>query len=240
MQTKRVPVPTLSVVIPAYNEERYIDSCLKALTTQKTDFPYEIIVVNNNSTDNTERIVKKYPVRIIRETKKGYGEAVRSGVEHARAPLIALTDADTIANPYWVRNIVRAFQIHPEVVGIGGPFEYYDGPLLTRWAIRFINGINPRLITRSLCGMNMAYRKSAYVKVGGYTAKVNLQADTQLGLKLMEYGKVIFLRRNVVRASARRYHHPIGGIVELGIRGVNNVSLSLLKQPLFYDQTDVR
>src|ERR1035437_9820650 len=85
----------VSVVIPAYNEEKYIGACLDSLMDQK-EKPDEIIVVNNNSTDNTAKIVKKYPVRLINEEQQGMIPARNRGFNEAKFEIIARTDADTI------------------------------------------------------------------------------------------------------------------------------------------------
>ena len=66
----------ISVVIPAYNEEKYIENCLKSLLSQE-EMPDEIIVVDNNSTDQTSKIVKKYPVTLISEKKKSNSKLVQ-------------------------------------------------------------------------------------------------------------------------------------------------------------------
>lgn len=241
MPSKKRSQPALSIVVPAYNEEKYIADCLKSLTRQVTEFPYEVIVVDNSSTDRTRDIVKKFPtVTLISEQAKGYGEAARTGVRIAKADLIAMTDADTRVNPQWVQNYVSAYRNEPDVVAFGGTYEYYDGPLAVQGFVKLFNLLSPRLITRYLCGMNMSFRRSAYDAIGGFETGVNLQADQLLGLKLARYGKIKFLRNNKTTASARRYTKPIRTIRELGIRSINTASFALLKEPVIRSQTDIR
>jgi len=232
--------PHLSVVVPAYNEEQRIGHCLKVLTTQQTQRPFEIIVVDNGSKDKTAEIAKNYKVTVCKEKKKGYGEAARTGVRLAKAPIIALTDADTIPNPHWIDHILDAYDRDPSMVALGGPFEYYDGPMFLRTIVRTANALYPRLCTPSLCGMNMSFRKIAYTAVGGYAKGVNLQADSNLGLRLMKYGRVGFLPKNIVRSSARRHATLKRFIVESSIRTINFIMFLLTGRPVFRAQTDIR
>src|SRR5690348_7890348 len=99
----------ISVVIPAYNEEDYIENCLKSLMRQEV-MPDEIIVVNNNSTDRTEEIVKKYPVILITEKKKGTIAARNAGFDMAKGNIIVRTDADTVVPTNWIKKIKEDFQ----------------------------------------------------------------------------------------------------------------------------------
>ena len=87
----------LSVVIPCLNEEETIGKCLdKASSTlEKNQVSYEIIVADNGSTDNSIKISKTFPkVRVIRVEKKGYGSALKKGIEHADGKFILMADAD--------------------------------------------------------------------------------------------------------------------------------------------------
>jgi glycosyltransferase involved in cell wall biosynthesis len=97
----------VSVVVPLYNEERYIDECLRALTAQ--DYPedrYEILVVDNNSTDRSLERVAAYPrVRLLHEPEQGDFAARNRGIVEARGDILAFTDADTAPHPDWLRTI---------------------------------------------------------------------------------------------------------------------------------------
>lgn len=239
--SKSSSVPVISVVIPAYNEEGSIHACLTALTNQRINAPYEIIVVNNNSTDRTVKIAKQFPVIVVQEKNKGYGEAARTGVRRAKASIVAMTDADTIVNPLWLSRIVSAFQKNPSTVALGGPFEYHDGSLAFRKTIRLANRIYPKLLSPALCGMNMAFRIDAYTAVGGHVAGVNLQADSHLGRRLMKHGRVDFLSKNLVVSTSRRFNHSLShSFKEFSIRAINHVATHLFGKQVFFTQTDIR
>ena len=94
----------ISVIVPAYNEEKYIAQCLKSLTDQ-TFKDYELIVVNNNSTDDTEKAAKKCVNKIFLEKKKGYIHAVNRGVKEAKGKIITFCDADSMYPRDWLEKI---------------------------------------------------------------------------------------------------------------------------------------
>ena len=88
----------ISVIVPVRNNEEMIGDCIESLLAQ--DYPkedYEIIVVDNNSTDKTTDIIKKYPVKYLHEEKTGRGIARNTAVKTAFGEIIAFTDSDYIA-----------------------------------------------------------------------------------------------------------------------------------------------
>ena len=232
--------PAISVVVPAYNEERILAACLQHLQDQSFDQPYEIIVANNNSSDRTAQIAREMGARVLDVTKKGYVHAAIAGVQAAQADIIAMTDCDTHVPHDWLKNIYAALETHPDLVAVGGPFEFYDGPIGVRRTIRIINRISPRLMIASLTGMNMAFRKAAYKAVGGFNPEINLQADTYLGKQLADYGKTRLLRHNVVQSSARRYQTGGQILSETWVRMVNSLWLRVFNTTLYKHQPDIR
>src|SRR5437763_970821 len=99
----------ISVVIPVYNEEKYLHDCLTALQhqTRKAD---EIIVVNNNSTDSSAQIAEKLGARVVNESKQGMIFARNRGFNEATGDVIARCDADTRVPPDWLEKIEHHFQ----------------------------------------------------------------------------------------------------------------------------------
>ena len=129
----------LSFVIPAYNEEEYIGECLEAIVAQKQGLPYdiEVIVVNNNSTDRTEAVARRYPgVKVVEEKEKGIVRARRAGYQVATGDLIANVDADTRIPRGWIRRVMDSFADDPKLVALSGPFIYYDTPFKVRFFTR--------------------------------------------------------------------------------------------------------
>ncbi len=117
----------VSVVVPAYNEERYLGRCLAALARQT--YPadrFEVIVVDNGSTDATAELARRYGVRVIAEPRKGVAYARQTGFEAARGEVIASTDADTVVPPFWVSRIAAHFWADPVLGAVYGPVYWPD------------------------------------------------------------------------------------------------------------------
>ena len=112
--------PEISVVIPAYNEAKYLPKCLESIIKQ-TFNNYEIIVVDNNSTDNTAWIARSFGARVVKEKIQGMIPARERGFREAKAEIIARTDADTVVTKDWLEKIFRTFQTNPEVIALSGP-----------------------------------------------------------------------------------------------------------------------
>ncbi|MBI3955353.1 glycosyltransferase family 2 protein, partial [Candidatus Gottesmanbacteria bacterium] len=100
--------PLISVVIPVYNEEKYIARCLQSVCNQNFK-NYEVIVVDNNCTDKTAKIAAGFKVKIIREKIQGMTPARERGFREAKSEIIARTDADTIIPNNWLSSIYKYF-----------------------------------------------------------------------------------------------------------------------------------
>src|SRR3989344_2328525 len=158
----------VSVVIPVYNEEKYIKNCLDSLMKQE-EKPDEIIVVDNNCTDNTINIVQKYKnIKIIRERKQGIIAARNTSFDHAQGDIIARCDADTILPVKWIKNIKQHFLEDESIVAISMPILIHDIPggkkflfpfYLYMFIPRMIMGLYP------LLGPSYAVKKSVWEKI---------------------------------------------------------------------------
>lgn len=154
---------TLTIVIPVYNEESYLKSCLEAIANQSMQ-PDEVIVVNNNSSDNTAEIARKFSfVTLITETKQGLYHARQTGMDNAKSEVLARIDADTVVDKKWVENIKSAFS-NPRVNGLTGPVGYYDMPFpgFTQKSEDFFLRLARAGQYDFMMGANMAVRKSAW------------------------------------------------------------------------------
>ena len=229
--------PLFSVVIPAYNEEKTIAACLKSIISQ--NFPqknYEVIVVNNNSTDKTKEIAKEFPVRVINEPKRGYVWAIARGAREAKGEIIVYTDADTKVGKNWLRQYAQAFT-NPKVLIAGGGAIFKPKFLLIKIIEPFIN-LTGRIF-KIYNGFNFAVRKKTYNQVGGFNPKMNSHVDTDLFLRIKKVGKSVYLPQNKVITSSRHYQ-GIKGIL-YPLKGVLNVfCLILFGKTIFYEFGDVR
>ena len=102
-------MPKISVIVPAYNEEKFLARTLGTLKAQ--DYrDFELIVVDNNSRDNTNKIARKFADKVVVEKKKGYHNATSRGAKVAKAPVIAFCDADSLYPENWLSKIMRHFE----------------------------------------------------------------------------------------------------------------------------------
>jgi len=230
--------PFFSVIIPAFNEEKTISQTLESVLRQ--NFPrrqYEIIVVNNNSTDKTATIVKKFPaVKLIHEPKQGYVYALKRGAKEARGEILVFTDADTIVPPDWLSQYQKAYQ-DPRVVVVGGAANFQPKFGLIFLVQAFLNLFG--FLTKVASGFNFSLRHHTYKKIGGFNPQINFHADTDLILRAKKEGKAVFLLKNRVITSSRHYRGLKGiGYVVKGI--INALWLFLFKKTLFWHFGEVR
>ena len=166
--------PEVSVIVPVYNGAATIDACLESLLNQ--NYPadcFEIMVVENGSTDNTSEIVESYPeVRLLHSPQRGPGQARNYGVSQSKADIIAFTDADCVADPSWLTELMKGY-CDPDVGGIGGKIIAYchaEITLVERFScehsplINFISGDGeflPHLYTA-----NASFRRNVFNRGG--------------------------------------------------------------------------
>lgn len=117
--------PSISVVVPFFNSERHIGACIESLQNQKgLDDPYELIFVNNRSTDASAEIVSRSAgVVLVEEDVPGAYASRNTGVRQAKAPIIAFTDADCEVDSDWLQSIRDAMR-DPSLAVLVGHFRY--------------------------------------------------------------------------------------------------------------------
>ena len=196
-----------SIVVPAYNEAGYLGSSLTSLQHQDFDGSYEIIVVDNNSTDDTAAVAASYGVRVVHEAEQGVCAARQRGADVSDGEFIVSVDADTVYPPDWLSTIDAQFTGSERIVAVAGPCRY-ENP--SWWAKRF-----PILLFGMVAGIfaltgfvgyvsatNIAIRRSAFP---GYDLRLTQGGDEfDLLRRLRRRGKVVWDRRNIVATSARR------------------------------------
>ena len=127
-------VSLVSVVIPAHNEEIYLLSCLESIKNQDYAGEYEVIVVDNASTDNTPQIARDWGAKVVYEGRRSPACARQRGTQVAKGRIIAFIDADTQAPAHWLSTIVWRFLCEPETVVISGPYAYNDAGRIAKIA----------------------------------------------------------------------------------------------------------
>jgi len=206
--------PFVSVVIPAHNEEEYLLSCLESIKNQDYAGEYEVIVVDNASTDNTAQIARDWGARVVHEGKPSPACARQKGAEVATAKIIAFIDADTQAPAHWLSTIVWRFLCEPEMVAVSGPYAWGDAGKFSRIASyvgNFLSIIIDQLFRRvfdkggAIWGCNFAVRRSALLEVGGFDTSIKFYGEEyELSLRLKKAGKECIMPRLFVLTSARR------------------------------------
>jgi len=183
-----MPQPTLSVILPTYNRASALRRAIDGLLRQSADpSSYEIIVVDNNSTDGTASLLDSLDdprLRVVKEPRQGLSFARNAGIAAARGRLVAFIDDDVEAAPDWVETIVATFAARPDVDGVGGrvlpawPRPRPRWLTRTHWAPLALqdHGDAKRLFDRrtpiGLVGANLAFRRSVFDRVGTFAPAV--------------------------------------------------------------------
>lgn len=201
--------PFISIVVPSYNEEKYLSNCLKTIANQK--FPkdkYEVIVVDNNSTDKTSKIAEKFGAKVVLEKRQGYVFSLQKGMNEAKGDIIAVTDADTKVSSNWLSVIEKAFK-NPDIVAITGrvnlDIKSKFIKISTSALYTMFLYISEFIDKPNLIGFNFAVRKKAFLRVGGVNTLFEMSPDLDLGIRLNKIGIVKVIKSLSVSTSARRW-----------------------------------
>lgn len=195
----------ISVVIPAFNEEKRIAACLKSIASQ-TYKPYEVIVVDNNSTDKTVQIAKDLGVMVIVEKQQGVTYARNCGFNSAKGEVIARTDADTIVPSNWLERINDHFEKDPKLEAVSGP-AIFGLRFFTPIVRLLVFEANKRIFGHyGLYGPNFAIKKSAWERVKDEVCMDDerVHEDTDLSIHVGKAGKIGYDPKLKVKTSARR------------------------------------
>ncbi len=242
--------PTVSVVVCAYNEEALLPACLHAILAQ-TRPPDEVLVVDNASTDRTGDVARAVRgVRVVDEPVKGLVVARETGRLAARGDILAYVDADCRPPIFWLERVERHFLERPALVGLTGPYRFYDWDLLGRAIVRGYDVLvapPTHFLVHHLLqvgaifyGGNFAVSRRALARIGGFDRSIEFHGeDTNLGRRLTGIGLVNVERDCWLWTSARRYRAMgKGAVFALYVR--NFWSEILRHRPADHDHQDVR
>lgn len=220
----------ISVIIPVYNEEKYIKKCLDSLKNQIIK-PDEIIVVDNNCTDKTLKIVKKFsnklPIKIASEKKQGMIFARNKGFNIASGDILARCDADSILPSNWIKKIKENFA-KENIDGLTGPVIFYDLPFKTKfYSILYMKVMKILQNGETLIGPNMAMTKKIWQKIKDEVCidekKVHEDIDLSLHIKKVE-GKIKYDWQLIAFISGRRIKQkPQSFFIEYPIRLIKTI-----------------
>jgi glycosyltransferase involved in cell wall biosynthesis len=163
--------PKVSVVVCAYNAGATIDECLDSLT--RLNYPdYEVIVVDDGSTDDTAERAESYDARVLRAPRGGLSRARNAGIEAAEGSIVAFIDSDAYADPDWLFFLVTGMEQH-QASAVGGPNLSPSGDGFVARCVNYSPG-NPTHVlldnerAEHVPGCNMAFQKAALKRIGGF------------------------------------------------------------------------
>lgn len=187
----------ISLIIPAYNEERHLAACLDSIAGQTVP-PYEVLIVDNNSTDETVAIARRYPfAKLLNESRQGLVFSRTRGLDAAAGDILVRIDADARLQPEWLQSLQRTLEQHPSAAAITGRGIFYDTPwpkFLGQVQVLFFQYLQfPAMRGHTLWGANMAVRRDAWLAVrDDCHSRTDIDEDIDLSLQLQKHRLKIF------------------------------------------------
>lgn len=242
----------ISFAIPAHNEEKIISKCLESIISEikRNNIEAEIIVVNNNSTDNTREVAESFPgVVVVYEKRKGIVWARQCGMENSTGELIANVDADVILPEGWLKKVESEFAKNKNLVALSGPYIYYDFNKFEKGLVRFFYYLNYLIylltskvlkVSGALQGGNFVVRRDAMEKIGGYDTAIEFYGeDTDIAKRIFKVGEVKWTFDLPMYTSGRRLREE--GIITMGLKyAINYLWLIIFGKPFTKKYKDHR
>jgi glycosyltransferase involved in cell wall biosynthesis len=224
----------ISIVIPVYNEAERLRACLSAIAGQSIT-PYEVIVVDNNSTDSTAAVAQAFNfVTVLHEPQQGVVHARTRGFDAARGDIIARIDADTLLPSGWLEQIQAIFQ-DTVVSAVSGAPHYYDFAL-AGMADSIDKYLRVRLArrlrdTNFLWGANMALRRSAWRRVRSHLCyQAHMHEDFDLAIHLQALGLCVTYDEQLeAGVSSRRVDTGLGAYISYTLASPRTYALHRLR-----------
>jgi len=235
---------SISLIIPAYNEEVYLGACLDAIAKHARGMVCEVIVVDNHSTDGTREVARRYPdVVYVFEPRKGITKARQCGYQHSRGDILAFVDADTIMPAGWIEQVEKQFQKDARLVCLSGPYRFYDLPWLQRLiASGWFIAARPLSLAFGylVVGGNFAIRRATLDAMGGFDLSIEFYGeDADIARRARKFGRVRFMSGLVMPTSGRRLKRE-GYIKMASIYLVNFLSIAFAGKPVTRGYKDIR
>lgn len=195
----------LSIVIPAFNEERLIVRCLQSIAASLVEnstpaFTSEIIVVDNNSTDNTANLARHAGAQVIFEPINQIGRARNTGAAVATGEWLLFVDADSVLNPELLADILRLIE-DGKSVGCGSTLHMQGLPWWASWTLQLWTGAS--ILFRWAAGALVVCRRDAFRDVGGFNQELYAADEISLSAQLKQWGRQRGLQFRILR------QHPL-------------------------------
>ncbi|MCB8944129.1 MAG: sugar transferase [Ardenticatenaceae bacterium] len=196
----------ISIIIPAYNAGHTIEACIRALQQQETNETFEIIVVNDASTDNTVEVATAVGAhQIISKGKLGKSGTRNAGAEAAQGSILLFTDADCEPLPDWIERMITPFRHDPDVIGVKGAYYSRQTELVARFTQVEVEERYDRMrqlpTTNFIDTYAAAYKRDIFLENGGFDTSLPEVEDQDFSFRLAAKGyKMVFV------PEARVYH----------------------------------
>lgn len=242
----------ISVIVCTYNRAELLKNCLQSLEKQTASKKiYEVIVVDNNSTDNTKEIVKDFVksqtnIKIVTEKNLGRSQARNRGWKEAKGEYIAYIDDDALAEPDWIEQIIMFIKKNPKINAFGGPYSRFSFKPIPAWIPEnyFTLNLGNKLKILNLknewiSGSNMIFNKKLFYKYGDFNTDFGGKGD-----------KIIYGEETEFLARLKKMKEPIFYVPTINVRHLvgehklhlwwllisdylHSFSYSLIKKPKF-------
>jgi glycosyltransferase involved in cell wall biosynthesis len=214
-KTESTPLRTVSIIIPAHNEERYLPRTLDALKGQDYDW-FEVIVVTNGCTDSTADVARGRCNRLVTLSQKSLGVARNLGARLAKGELLMFLDADTILEPGALRKIAREFSKNHSSGTLKGR------PDMERFKYRLVyflkNFVHRFSVHRGSSGVILCWKRQ-FIYVGGFDEGLEVRENSELMRRLGRFGKYKYINAVSAITSMRRYDQQgCGRVVWLWVK----------------------
>ena len=208
-----MPGPRVSVLLPVYNAERFVRAAIDSVLAQ-TMPDFEIVVVDDGSTDDSVRLVQEVGddrIVLLTPGHSGVAGALNAGLEHCRSELVARLDADDLMEPNRLERQLAFLEARAELGGIASDFWVMDedGRLIERadTPLRTVEDVTRHLRCGGrlvYCHPTVMYRRSAVLGVGGYDPTYEKSEDVELFIRMYEAGRPLVVQPE--RLTRIRYH----------------------------------
>lgn len=194
----------VSVIIPSFNEEKYIPYTLFHILQQK---PYEVIVADSYSTDKTKKIAEKMGAKVISCPKSTPAAGRNAGAGHAKGDIFLFLDADTIAY-YNLLDVMKKDFKKKNVIGWTTNFYAFSSKWIEHelyyLTSKYYHFVNHSVKFPQAPGIVLAVRKDVFKKINGFNEKMKVNEDIDFAKRTRRYGRFIFSDETCVFTSTRR------------------------------------
>lgn len=191
-----------SVIVPALNEEKRIEKCLKSIKAQDFAGKYEVIVCDGNSEDRTREIAKKYAV-VVKEKNRTIAWERNTGAKNAKGKFLAFIDSDSIADKNWLKELETAYKKGAKAV-YGNVYSSDFDKSLSKIAMPLFLNFFHLIRMDSPIGSNVSIERKTFEQLKGFDTRLITAEDIDLFRRIRKKGKVVYWPKAFVYASARR------------------------------------